>query len=422
MKRWLAFVLLAACVPSLAQRFPPPTDLPASPFAIRNTWIIGGVGNWDYLTMDATARRLYIAHGRVVQVVDVESGALAGTISGFTQAHQVVLDGSGQYGYVSDGPGGDVKVFDRDTLQIVAAIPTARGPRGIALDPASGLLLAICSGSAEAPDTTGRPSQTGRPRSSSSRASPADRTSEGKSKSTITVIDTEKRIPLANLVLAGQLGSAQASGDGQVFVTVADPSAILHIDVARMNSEIQTTRRAEKKASPENPQQPLYMDLTASHVPPVQSSFHYLPPGSGCNDPLSLAFDSHRQRLFTACGNMVLVVSNAQTGAQIATLPIGPDAQAIAYDAARGLIFTSNGGGDGSLSIIRQSLNDTYAVVQNLPTKQQARTMALDSATGDVYLVTALYGAKVGQPPRNGIGTLSMTAIESSFQVIVVAN
>ncbi|HLY42029.1 MAG TPA: hypothetical protein VKR52_12525 [Terracidiphilus sp.] len=417
MKRWLALVLLVACVPSLAQRFPPPTDLPGSPFAIKNTWIIGGIGNWDYLTMDATARRLYIAHGRVVQVVDVEAGTLIGTIDGFTQAHQVLLDGSGQYGYVSDGPGSDVKVFDRVTLQIVASIPTAPGPRGIALDPVSGLLLAVCSGSAD--ETESRPNQPSRPRSSS-RGAAAGRSSAYRARSTLTVIDTEKRIPLADIVVAGQLGSTQASGDGKVFVTVENPSAILRVDAAQISAMLQKLRIAT--AAPRTTDQPLQLDWTGPHSSPDQSSLHFMRLAPACNDPLSLALDSYRQRLFTACSNMVLSVTNSGTGAQVATLPIGPDAQAVAYDPNRGLVFTSNGGGDGSLTIVRQTVTDTYSVIQNLPTRQQARTMALDPSTGNVFLVTVLYGAKTGPPPLNGIGTLTMTAVDSSFQVMVIGD
>jgi len=413
MKRWLAVVLLVNCAPLFAQRFPLPTGLPGSPFSIKNTWIIGGVGNWDYLTMDANARRLYIAHGRDVQVVDVDSGMLAGTVAGFTQAHQVLLDESGQYGYVSDGPASDIKVFDRATLQIVGAIPTAPGPRAIALDTESGLLFAVCSGSAEGPESTNRPAQPVRSRT------PA-RGSAARPKSTITVIDTGNRVALARIDVVGRLGFAQASGNGQVFVTATDPRAILRVDVAQMNAALEKMRTDRVSSAGAN--QPLNVEWDPAHPSPVASSLHFLRMGSGCNDPLSLAFDSHHLRLFTACSNMVLTVTNADTGAQVTTLPIGPDAQAVAYDANRGLIFTSNGGGDGSLTIIRQSVTDTYSVIQNLPTKQQARTMALDPDTGDVFLVTVLYGAKVGPPPRNGIGTLSMTPIDSSFQVMVVGN
>ena len=34
---------------------------------------IPGTGSWDYLTVDAAARRLYVSHGTQVEVVDIDS-------------------------------------------------------------------------------------------------------------------------------------------------------------------------------------------------------------------------------------------------------------------------------------------------------------------------------------------------------------
>jgi len=45
------------------------TETPSSPFSIKNTWMVGGTGSWDYVTMDPAAERLYIAHSRSVQVM-----------------------------------------------------------------------------------------------------------------------------------------------------------------------------------------------------------------------------------------------------------------------------------------------------------------------------------------------------------------
>ncbi len=148
----------------------------------------------------------------------------------------------------------------------------------------------------------------------------------------------------------------------------------------------------------------------------------FIPLGSDCNGPRSLAVDSRDQRLFTACDNMVLVVTNADSGGHVASLPIGPGADATGYDPDRRLIFTANGGGDGSLTVIRQDVTDTYSVIQNLPTRKQARTLAVDPSSGDVYLVTVLEAAEAGPPPMNGIGTLRVQAIDSTFQVLVVGH
>src|SRR5580704_19416842 len=137
MRRALALLPLACA--TLAAQIPPPDALPDHPFFIKKAWIIGGRGNWDYLTIDPTAGRLYIAHAAEVQVVDVETGNLAGAVKGMREAHSIALDSTGEFGYVSDGVAGDVKVFDRRTFEVVASIPTAPAPRAIALDSGSNL-------------------------------------------------------------------------------------------------------------------------------------------------------------------------------------------------------------------------------------------------------------------------------------------
>jgi hypothetical protein len=51
--------------------------------------------------------------------------------------------------------------------------------------------------------------------------------------------------------------------------------------------------------------------------------------------------------------------------------------------------------GVGTLTIIKSIGNDRYEVVQNLATEDGARTMALDSKTGAVYLSTAKLGPRL---------------------------
>ena len=52
------FLSLLACsvqcciCPAVLRFRPPSTALPAHPFFITKSWIVGGVGDWDYMTMD----------------------------------------------------------------------------------------------------------------------------------------------------------------------------------------------------------------------------------------------------------------------------------------------------------------------------------------------------------------------------------
>lgn len=407
---------------------PPSTDLPAHPFFITKTWYVGGVGDWDYLAIDPTANQLFIAHGPQVQVVDVESGTVAGVISPLREAHSIVLDSQGSYGYISDGPADRVRVFDRRSFQIVASIPTAPSPRSMALDPTSGLLFVI-----GALQEGGNQPATSR-RNSTTRPTNAQPPAAHGPESIVTVIDVDQRVQLAQIVLPGMLGFAQADGNGQIYVTVPDRNQIIHLDAQGVGSAVHRLldeqAAAEKKLAAAQPAQPPSPRRTAEN-PPQLDLTGQIPPefaearprsfllDSFCDRPRALAMDTAHQRLFAACSNYRMVALDAQSGHVVAQLPIGPGPDTIGYDPNRGLIFTANGAADGSVTIIRQDVTDTYAVVQTLPTRQNARTLAINSSTGEVYLAAVIYGAELNNV--NG-ASVKMKAVDGSFQVLVIGN
>jgi len=53
---------------------------------------LGGDTGWDYLTMDAASRRLYVTRGTHVQVVNIDSGKVEGDITDLKGVHGVALD------------------------------------------------------------------------------------------------------------------------------------------------------------------------------------------------------------------------------------------------------------------------------------------------------------------------------------------
>jgi hypothetical protein len=46
---------------------------------------------FDYITVDSAARRVYLSRGTAVQVMDADTGALVGYVSGFKRQHGVAL-------------------------------------------------------------------------------------------------------------------------------------------------------------------------------------------------------------------------------------------------------------------------------------------------------------------------------------------
>jgi hypothetical protein len=418
-------LFLLGCAPLAAQSpFPQnSTALPDHPWFIKKTWIIGGRGNWDYLTMDAAASRLYIAHGTEVQVVDAETGNLAGHVTGLSEAHSVALDDAGEFGYVSDGPADEVVVFGRRRLNVEAHIPTGPAPRALALDHESGLLVAVCAAQHPAPPSK-EPARSQRPSRRPPVPSPPAPNADEKPKSILAVIDTQTRQELAEILVAGHFGFALADNKGGVYIAVEDRNEVAHLDLAALSEQLghAATGATRNTGLAVLAGQPVKLDWSSNLHPAGNNHLRFLSAGGECRNPRALAVDGRHLRLFAACDNLKMAVLNTGTGETVTSLPIGPGVEALGYDPGQGLIYSANGGGDGTLTVIRQDVTDSYDVIQTLPTRQRARTLAVNPSTGEVYLVTVLQVAKLGNPPRDGIGTLQTATQDSSFQVLVVGN
>jgi DNA-binding beta-propeller fold protein YncE len=139
-------------------------------------------------------------------------------------------------------------------------------------------------------------------------------------------------------------------------------------------------------------------------------------PLPGCVNPTGLALDAAHHRLFSACENQVMAVTDALSGKQVARVVIGKGSDAAAFDADLGMVFSSNGG-DGTLTVIHEESPDEYRVLATVTTQVSARTMALDPATHRIFLAAAKLGATPPatpeQPhPRPGI-------VPDSFAILV---
>src|SRR5258706_7756648 len=138
-------------------------------------------------------------------------------------------------------------------------------------------------------------------------------------------------------------------------------------------------------------------------------------PLAPCKEPSGLAMDKKNRRLFAGCDKMMAVV-NADTGKVLATPAIGEGVDATAFDDETGLAFASCG--EGVLTVVREESPDKFSVAENVPTQKDARTMALDSKTHNVFLVTAKFGpppAPTADNPRP-----RRTVLPDSFVVLVV--
>lgn len=420
-------IWLASCCALAAQGWAPPphpTGLPSQPFFIRNVWYIGGAGPWDTITVDPAAGRLYIAHGPVVQVVDIQTGALAGEIRGLAGAHAIALDDRGVDGYISDSPASRVVVFDRRSLQTIAAIATPPDPRSLVYEPLSGLVFVV----ENAPPAQPPASQNGRrPRTQTQAAQ------KPHSESYLTVIDPQTSSVLGSILFSGQLGYAQADGAGQVYVAYSDHNAILRFNAQAVSAELHSRQAEPATPQPAKPGTSMGAKSAAPHPPLLDwtagpasntdagGAYREIRLGQACGVPHQFAVDGPDARLFAVCAGTTLEVLNTATGQSVTTLPIGSGVDEVGYDPVHGYIFAADGAGDGNLAVVsRNSATDTYSLVQNLPTRQRAFVMAVDPGSGGVYLVTDISGADLSHP--GGIGTLQLEPVSGSFQVIQVGN
>jgi YVTN family beta-propeller protein len=108
---------------------------------------IPGQGSWDYLTVDAAARRLYVSHGTQVEVLDIDSGAIVGTIPKTPGVHGIAIAPELGRGFISNGQASTVTIFDLKTLKPIADAPTGQKPDAIIYDPATSRVFAFNGGS-----------------------------------------------------------------------------------------------------------------------------------------------------------------------------------------------------------------------------------------------------------------------------------
>jgi WD40 repeat protein len=195
-----------------------------------------------------------------------------------------------------------------------------------------------------------------------------------------TAIDATNGKVIGTIKLDGKPEFAASDGKGGVWVNIEDKSELVSIDPNKLE---------------------------------VKSKWPLAP----CTEPSGLSLDKKNRRLFVGCDNKMMAVVNADTGKVLATPAIGEGVDATAFDDETGLAFASCGG-DGVLTIVKEESPDKFSVAENVPTEKGARTLALDSKTHNVFVVTAKFGpppaATADNPhPRRSI-------LPDTFVVLVV--
>ena len=104
------------------------------PYKLIRNVEIGGEGGWDYLTVDAAAKRLYISHGTKVVVFDMVKDAIVGEILDTPGVHGAVIASDGHV-FSSNGRENKASMVDAKTLATIKKIDTGGNPDFIMYDP-----------------------------------------------------------------------------------------------------------------------------------------------------------------------------------------------------------------------------------------------------------------------------------------------
>jgi len=131
-------------------------------------------------------------------------------------------------------------------------------------------------------------------------------------------------------------------------------------------------------------------------------------PVAPCEGPTGIAYDKATNRIFAGCSNTSVVV-DASNGKVVATIKNGTRVDALGWDPAKKLIYIPNGG-QGNVTVVHQDSADKYTTVATVDTFAGAKTIAVDTATHNVYLFQPERGpapappAGAAPPPAGGRG------------------
>ena len=98
---------------------------------------------FDYITVDSSARRVYLSRGTEIEVLDADTGSVVGNITGLKQDHGVAVASEFGRGFITDGGQGKVIIFDLKTLKVTGDAKADQDADSIVYDPASKRVFAM---------------------------------------------------------------------------------------------------------------------------------------------------------------------------------------------------------------------------------------------------------------------------------------
>jgi DNA-binding beta-propeller fold protein YncE len=168
---------------------------PAGPYGITHTYAVGGEGSWDYIVPDSANHRIFVGRQDRVMVIDEDTGAVLGNVTGIQGAHGTAIVPATGHGFATSGRDQSVVMFDLKTFKSLGRIPAAEDADAIIYDSASNRVF----------------------------------TFNGDAHSS-TVIDPAAGTQIKNVDLGGKPEYGAPAGDGKVYANLTDTSEVVEID------------------------------------------------------------------------------------------------------------------------------------------------------------------------------------------------
>jgi YVTN family beta-propeller protein len=160
---------------------------------------VPGSGGWDYVTVDAAARRVYVSHSTQVDVLDADAFTVVGTIPDTPGVHGIAIAAEAGRGYISAGKADAAVAFDLKTLKPLGQIKVGKKPDAIIYEPFTKRIYVMNGQSDD-----------------------------------ITVLNAADGAVVGTIALGGGPEFAVSDGRGNVYVNLEEQNETLHIDASTM--------------------------------------------------------------------------------------------------------------------------------------------------------------------------------------------
>lgn len=274
--------------------------------------IPGPDGGWDYTTIDAGARRLYLGRDRGVLTMDLETRKITPVAVPGEGVHGATPVGDTGLVVSTNGDKNTVTVFDGRTNKIVGSANVGNAPDASMYDPSTKLVAVM-----------------------------------NHRGGTVSLVDASKAVVVKTIRVGGELEGAAEAGDGKIFVNVANKHEIAVLDLAAGK----VLRRMVMKGC-EDPSGIAYdaadgllASVCGNGVTKILhaadgTEVASLKTGLGSD---GLIFDASRKLLFVPAakaGTLTVVALSADKAPKVVqTLTTGPGARLGALDAKTGHLY-----------------------------------------------------------------------------------